>query len=74
MGCFGHQGVPSAMWALWKTRNKLVFEDKVIQKPEVVIYKLLALLLHGKILAAEKNRIQVEEMIEVIHQACDLGA
>ena len=62
------------MWALWKTRNELVFEDKVIQKPEVVIYKLLTLLLHGKILAGEKNRIQVEEMIEVIHQACDLGA
>ena len=61
------------MWALWKTRNELVFEDKVIQKPEVVIYKLLTLL-HGKILAGEKNRIQVEEMIEVIHQACDLGA
>ena len=61
------------MWALWKTRNELVFEDKVIQKPEVVIYKLLTLL-HGKILVGEKNIIQVEEMIEVIHQACDLGA
>ena len=33
-----------AMWTLWKTRNDLVFNDKLISSPMVLMYKLVALL------------------------------
>jgi len=29
------------LWALWKTRHALVFEDKIVPSPEAVLYKLV---------------------------------
>ena len=61
-----------AMWSLWKTRNDLVFNDKVIQTPEVVIRKTMSFLMLWKKLLAEKNVHQVEEVLGEMQQACDL--
>ena len=35
-----------ALWAIWKTRNALVLEDKVIASPSAIIHKTVVLLTH----------------------------
>ncbi|RLN12445.1 taxadien-5-alpha-ol O-acetyltransferase-like [Panicum miliaceum] len=58
-----------AMWTIWKVRNDLIFNDKVLPAPEVTIYKMVSLLAHWQQLLSEKNRRQVEVMIDAIRQA-----
>ena len=60
------------MWTLWKTRNDLVFEDKVIASPTVIIHKTVALLTHWKKLLNEK-KTQVEDALAEISRACGLS-
>ncbi|RLN13686.1 taxadien-5-alpha-ol O-acetyltransferase-like [Panicum miliaceum] len=62
------------MWTLWKTRNDLLFNDKVIPTPEAVIYKMVSFLSHWKKLLTEKNVHRMEVMIGEIQQACGLDA
>jgi len=59
------------MWTLWKTRNDLVFNDKVISKLEAAIYKMV-FLSHWMKLLAERNMQQMEVVIGEIGQACGL--
>ena len=63
-----------AMRALWKTRNDLVFEDKVITSPTAINHKTVVLLSHRKMLLNEKKKLQVEEALAVINKACGLSA
>ena len=58
------------MWAIWKTRNDLVFEDKVIASPTVIIHKTVVLLTHWKQLLDEKKMKQVETALVEINGAC----
>ena len=59
-----------ALWAIWKMRNDLVFEDKVIASPMVIIHKTVALLTHWKQLLDEKKMKQVETALVEINGAC----
>ena len=58
------------LWTLWKTRNELVFDDKVIPTTDILIFKLTACLSHWKKLLPEKNLQKVEEMLGEIRQKC----
>ena len=53
-----------ALWMLWKTRNDLVFNAKIVPAPVVVIHKTIALLTQWKILLKKKDRAKMELMIE----------
>ena len=58
------------LWTLWKTRNELVFDDKVIPTTDILIFKLTTCLSHWKKLLPEKNLQKVEEMLGEICQKC----
>ena len=58
------------MWAIWKSRNGLVFEDKVLASPTVIIHKTLAFLAHWKKLLGEKKQRQVETVLAEIDGGC----
>jgi len=58
-----------AMWAIWKPRNDLVFEDKVLASPTVIIHKTSAFLAHWKKLLGEKKQRQVETVLAEIDGA-----
>jgi hypothetical protein len=55
-----------ALWAIWKTRNALVFEDKT----SAIIHKTVALLTHWTHLLDEKKKTQVETALTEINGAC----
>ncbi|CAN6227779.1 unnamed protein product [Urochloa humidicola] len=59
-----------AMWALWKTRNNLVFNNKVIADPVAVVYKLMALWTQWKPLLKTEEIEKVEELIKQMEQRC----
>jgi len=59
-----------ALWPISKMRNDLVFEDKVIASPTVIIHKTVALLTHWKQLLDEKKMKQVETALVEINGAC----
>lgn len=61
-----------AMWALWKTRNDLVFEDKVIASPVMIVHRMMVLLTYWKMLLDEKKKLHVDEVLVVINKSCDL--
>ena len=52
-----------ALWTLWKTRNDLVFNAKLVPTPVVVIHKTIALLSQWKILLKKKEQAKMELMI-----------
>ena len=55
-----------ALWAIWKTRNALVFEDKT----SAIIHKTVALLTHWTHLLDEKKKTRVETALTEINGAC----
>jgi len=63
-----------ALTTLWKTRNELVFDDKVIPAPVIVIHKLVACLSNWKRLLSEGDLLKVEGMMREIQQSCALDA
>ena len=52
-----------ALWTLWKTRNDLVFNAKLVPTPVVVIHKTIALLSQWKILLKKKEQAKMELVI-----------
>ncbi|WVZ70111.1 hypothetical protein U9M48_018805, partial [Paspalum notatum var. saurae] len=60
------------MWVLWKTRNALVFEDKVIPSPEVVLYNLVMMIKSWVPLSRVKDQSCLDAMVgkleDFIHQ------
>ena len=62
------------MWAIWKTRNDLVFEDKVIASPTAIIHKTVVFLTHWKQLLDEKKLDQVESALVEFNGACGSSA
>lgn len=58
------------MWTLWKARNDMVFEDKLMAASEMMVYKLLALLTHWKPLLKQKETGEVEAMSSKLVQEC----
>lgn len=51
------------MWALWKTRNAHVFDDKMVASPTVVAHKMVVLLKQWASMARKKDMPQVEEIL-----------
>ncbi|PVH67168.1 hypothetical protein PAHAL_1G443600 [Panicum hallii] len=51
------------MWALRKTRNNMVFSDRLLTSPSVVIHKMLVFLNNWKMLVKAKEMQGVEELI-----------
>ena len=49
-------------FGLWKTRNNIVFSDRLLTSPSVVIHNMLAFLNHWKMLVKAKE-MRVEELI-----------
>lgn len=43
-------------WALWKTRNKMAIEKKLVSSPQVVICNVLSLVHQWKILLPDKEQ------------------
>lgn len=50
---------------LWNTRNNLVFNNKMIKEPKVVVvlFKLVALLQNWTVMVSEKDKERVVELI-----------
>ncbi|CAN6320897.1 unnamed protein product [Urochloa humidicola] len=44
------------LWTLWKSRNELVFQDKVTPAPEVVIHRIVVQLKYWRPLLKQKRR------------------
>jgi hypothetical protein len=42
-------------WQLWLTRNDMIFRDKLIGSPLTIIYRVISLLQHWKILVRAKD-------------------
>lgn len=63
------------MWTMWKARNNIVFDDKMVKAPEMMVYKLLALLTYWKPLLKQKESEKVEVMIgKLTLECCKLTA
>jgi len=54
-------GVATVCWALWKCRNKVVFEKKVVKNPLEIICHACALMIYWSGLFAELERDQLIE-------------
>ncbi|CAN6243195.1 unnamed protein product [Urochloa humidicola] len=59
-----------ALWAIWKTRNDLVFNDQIMKSPMVIIHKTTALLTQWKTLLKKGDLEMVESWIKKLKDAC----
>jgi hypothetical protein len=60
-------------WALWKTRNDLVFSNIVIKSPKQVAYKVLGFLKQWSILA-KKEGAQKDAWVDKLKEGISSGA
>ncbi|KAG2648290.1 hypothetical protein PVAP13_1NG039224 [Panicum virgatum] len=51
------------MWTIWKSRNDMVFNDKLVGFPAVMVHNMLALLNYWKPLVKTKNLQHLEEVL-----------
>nr|TKW16771.1 hypothetical protein SEVIR_5G321466v2 [Setaria viridis] len=56
------------MWVLWKTRNDMVFNNRIATTPVVVVHRMVAFLTEWKPLA-DKDLEKVEEVIGKLTKA-----
>ena len=59
-----------ALWAIWKTRNAWVFEDKLLKSPIELIYKTRALLMSWRGLQCEKDWAKLDALHDALLAAC----
>ncbi|CAL4956394.1 unnamed protein product [Urochloa decumbens] len=59
------------MWTLWKTRNDLVFNDKIVSSPMAVAYKLVAYLSNWKLMLEDEDRQKMTNMISNLARMCE---
>ena len=59
-----------ALWAIWKTRNAMVFEDKHLKNPLELIHKTRAHLLNWKPLLKQRDRATLDELLQILLDAC----
>jgi hypothetical protein len=52
-------GIGVIGWALWKTRNKMAIEKKLVSSPQVVIFNMLSLVQPWRILFLNKEQKMV---------------
>jgi hypothetical protein len=52
-------GIGAIGWALWKTRNKMAIEKKLVSSPQVVIFNMLSLVQPWRILFLNKEQKMV---------------
>lgn len=58
-----------AMWAIWKTRNDMVFNDKLVASPTVVVHKMMGQLKYWKPMQKRIDAEKTEESINKIMAA-----
>jgi len=55
-----------ALWSLWKSRNNLVFNEKVMASPVVLIHKMLMLIKSWRPLLKTKMKPTADDMMNLI--------
>jgi hypothetical protein len=64
-----------ALWTIWKTRNDMAINKKVLTSPKVIIFKTLMLIKSWRPLLKTKLEPVAEEMINLLsanaHQFSD---
>ena len=55
-----------ALWAIWKTRNALVFDDKLMKNPAELVYKTKAFLLNWKPLLRQADRAKLDDLLQAM--------
>ncbi|CAN6312813.1 unnamed protein product [Urochloa humidicola] len=59
-----------ALWAIWKTRNDLAFNDRIMHSPTVIIHKTIALLTQWKTLLRKSEQEKMELWIKKLEETC----
>lgn len=57
-----------AMWALWKTRNDMVFNNKIVASPMVVAHKTISFMTQWKTLIKDKELEKMEAVINKLNE------
>lgn len=55
-----------ALWAFWKTRNDMVFNDKLGDSPTIVVHKMVGFLKYWKPMQKQRDGEKAEEAINKI--------
>ena len=53
-------------WALWNVRNKLTFEDRLIDKPADVMYNMLLYMQRWRMLVRTRDRALLDGAMDAI--------
>lgn len=55
-----------ALWAIWKTRNALVFDDKLMKNPPELVHKTKAFLLNWKPLLRQADKAKLDDLLQAL--------
>jgi hypothetical protein len=61
-------GLGAVCWALWKVRNKMMIEHKLVKSPRVVIFNIIVLLQQWKVLLPTDCQDTVEAAVAEIRK------
>jgi hypothetical protein len=64
-------GAAAAMWSLWTTRNKLIFEGRLVKKPADIVYRWISFLQLWHPLWDERFRLAIDWVIARRKRGCE---
>jgi hypothetical protein len=56
-------GAAATMWSLWTTRNKLIFEGRLVKKHAAIVYRMISFLQLWRPLWDERFRLAIDWVI-----------